>query len=159
MLKGTKMTKEQCKHCSDGQSKQIKLLINSNGCHECVSHYLCNGYPMIERNYIKIQMSRFVWQEKFGKIPKGLCVLHKCDNPKCINLEHLFLGTKAENIQDAVRKGRNASGFRIWNCKLSTDDIKNIFNSRETSFVIGKRYDVHPSYIRSIKCGDRRLLK
>lgn len=44
-----------------------------------------------------------------GPIPKGLCVLHKCDTPACYNPDHLFLGTKKENRQDQISKGRDPS--------------------------------------------------
>jgi hypothetical protein len=51
---------------------------------------------------------RLSWVVAHGKIPPGLCVLHKCDNAACINPEHLFLGTQNDNIRDCIRKSRRA---------------------------------------------------
>lgn len=51
---------------------------------------------------------RVAYEECFGPIPDGLCVLHRCDYPPCLNPEHLFLGTKADNSRDCVAKGRSA---------------------------------------------------
>lgn len=50
---------------------------------------------------------RVAYQTFVGPIPKGMWVLHKCDNPSCINPDHLFLGTRQDNVDDRERKGRN----------------------------------------------------
>jgi hypothetical protein len=51
---------------------------------------------------------RAAWIEANGPIPDGLFVCHHCDQPPCINLDHLFLGTPADNMEDCARKGRKA---------------------------------------------------
>ena len=57
-----------------------------------------------------VSAHRFAWEEAHGPIPEGLCVLHHCDNRRCIRVDHLFLGTRADNSLDMVRKGRARGG-------------------------------------------------
>ena len=65
-----------------------------------------------ERGYGKVAIRgmrythRVAWEVTHGPIPEGLCVLHRCDHPPCCRPDHLFLGTRAENIADCVAKGR-----------------------------------------------------
>ena len=51
--------------------------------------------------------ARLAWTLTHGVIPDGMYICHRCDNPLCINPEHLFVGTPRDNVQDMVRKGRN----------------------------------------------------
>ena len=68
-----------------------------------------DGYGHIRIGKRTVGIHRAVWEEERGPIPKGLCVLHRCDNPPCINIDHLFLGTLADNAIDAILKKRHHS--------------------------------------------------
>lgn len=64
-------------------------------------------YPVIWHDGRRIRESRYVWAQAHGPIPDGLFVCHHCDNPRCVRLDHLFLGTNRDNQRDVVSKGRH----------------------------------------------------
>lgn len=68
-----------------------------------------------------------------GLIPDNMCVCHQCDNPRCVNPKHLFLGTQHDNVQDMINKGRKnpAHGTKIYTAKLTETLVLSIFNQKE----------------------------
>lgn len=117
-----------------------------------------NGYGAIQVDGTPELAHRVAWLLTRGEIPEGLCVLHECDNPICINPEHLFLGTQLDNIADRTNKGRSASGSRNGNAKLSDADVQLIhtlykprdFSQRKLARIFG----VNQSTIRRILVGE-----
>lgn len=71
---------------------------------------------------------RVVWAQHNGTIPKGMCIRHTCDNPSCINPEHLVLGTKKQNSEDMVKRGRCKApkGEASGNAKLTNEAVEYI---------------------------------
>lgn len=67
------------------------------------------GYGQFWGQDKMIGAHRYSWILKKGSIPNDLCVLHKCDNPPCVNPDHLFLGTQSDNMKDMAQKGRHVS--------------------------------------------------
>lgn len=84
-----------------------------------------NGYGKRQLHGRTVGAHRAAWEEAHGPIPDGLFVLHRCDNPPCCNVEHLFLGTHADNMRDMARKGRGVvrRGVDHPNSPLTADQV------------------------------------
>ena len=109
------------------------------------------------REYTQTYAHRYSYTINKGLIPKGLCVIHKCDNTKCVNPDHLFLGTMKDNTQDMISKGRD----KLWGnpmygesnpaSKLNTAQVLKIKSSLDLSGTLAKRFCVSKSLIKMIK--------
>ena len=97
---------------------------NDYDCWEWTAQFDKDGYG----KYRSRGVHRIVWEFYNGQIPLGKCVLHKCDNRKCCNPNHLFLGTIQENTADRHKKGRSAKGSKIGTSVLTEDIVCEILN-------------------------------
>jgi hypothetical protein len=90
-----------------------------------------------------------------GVIPKGLVVRHTCDNPLCINPDHLILGTQAQNVADREARGRrkDINGEMIGTAKLTAEKVLEIRASKLSYAQLAEAYNVDKSTIALIKTG------
>jgi len=116
------------------------------------------GYGTISREGIQTPAHRVSWEIHNGPIPFGMWVLHKCDNPPCVNPEHLYLGTVTENTNDKVNRGRLLVGERVHNAKLTSGQVLSIRSrarSGESGSLIAKEFGMKRPYIRKVVTGER----
>jgi hypothetical protein len=110
-------------------SRKIEVTYSVNkttGCWECNSHAPdSNGYP---RTGNRPDGERRIYRQMYimykGPIPTGLVVRHDCDNRGCINPAHLRLGTHADNVRDAIERGRRIKYKVKPNCNRGFNDSK-----------------------------------
>jgi hypothetical protein len=133
-----------------------KIVVLENGCHEWLGYRDEDGYGRISVNGRSFLAHRLVYQLVIGHIPEGMCCCHRCDFRACVNVEHLFLGSHADNMADCKRKGR-------WPLRKGQNAI---LTQEEASHVkwlarhgpirnweIAERYKVSQKLITEIKMG------
>lgn len=97
---------------------------------------------------------RAVWIEANGPIPAGMVIRHKCDTPACVNLDHLQIGTQADNVKDMVERKRHIHGERQHSSKLTQSqvvEIRKLYAQGDlTQSQIANRFNVTQSNVHSI---------
>jgi len=132
----------------------------TTGCFEIHQGLGKTGYSKITINFprktgaVSILGHRAAMMLKLGKVDLGeLCVLHRCDNPRCINTNHLFLGTNMDNVQDKLAKGRGVTneGSTNPNHKLTEEEVEEIYESYQSTLELAILYQVSVNTILSIR--------
>jgi len=110
---------------------------------------------------------RLAWIAVNGPIPEGLVVMHLCDNPPCVNVSHLRLGTQSDNMRDCAAKGRlsppprndHIRGERSPRAKVTAEDVAEIRSrcgsGRATQASLAREYGISPVQVWRIVHGLR----
>lgn len=104
-------------------AEQRSIPVPESGCWIWLGAEKGNGYGNVRRKGANLTAHRASWMESNGEIPEGIQVCHKCDTRLCVNPAHLFLGTRAENMQDCVSKNRQAKGPDLPQSKLTEVEV------------------------------------
>jgi hypothetical protein len=117
------------------------------------------GYGLWRMNGVHYRATHVAWEMTYGTLPQGMHVFHHCDNPPCVNPDHLFIGTMADNIKDMYSKGRGRGQFTSESvrgehhgmAKLTALQVKDIRASSESSKALAAFFGVTPETINMIR--------
>lgn len=129
---------------------------STTGCWEWQARKNANGYGTLKFNrksWLAHRISAFLYKEDYTE---SLHVCHHCDNPGCVNPEHLFMGTDKDNAEDKARKGRGRGGVGSRNIKAKLTDEQAIAIKRDPRLpyrIIAAEYGVTTPQVWSIKAG------
>lgn len=142
LLKNMKFTYNECIEWTGA--------LNASGHGKCGNTYWAKYYKINCAH----QLSYIV---AFGNYDRSLQVNHICDNAKCINPDHLYLGSQADNVNDMLKRGRHKvlTGEHHSGSKLTSDqvlEIRELCSNGISNKLIAEQYNVTPEAISSIKC-------
>lgn len=110
-----------------------------------------------DRTRRPVKAHRFSYELHCGEIPEGLCVCHKCDNRLCVNPQHLFVGTHADNSADRNAKGRQAKGEKVNTNILSEEQVLQVIRWKPwkgtTLQDLANRFNVSRHALAHIRAG------
>lgn len=132
-----------------------RVLVTDRGCWEWQRAKTSGGYGSVSKTAPERQAHRLSWKVFRGEIPFLEEVLHSCDNPPCCNPDHLFLGSKSDNTQDAMKKGRLICDTSAAIAAKTTpqhiiDDVLLRVARNESRRSIAKIHNIHPTTVTNI---------
>ncbi len=135
--------------------KPVTYVVNRKGCHVCTSHArIGEGYPVVTRNGKFMRLVRFLYEEKNGcSLPSSVVIRHTCDNPPCINLKHVVLGSIQDNIKDRDERGRTAKGERHGHAKLTAKQARRVKYGSDHYTVLTVLFGISRKTVASIRAG------
>jgi transposase-like protein len=125
-------------------------------CWEWTAATNCSGYGIFLAGGTCVLAHRFGWLLATGEDPGDLCVLHRCDNPRCQNPAHHFLGTRADNAADRNAKGRQARGERMGSAVLTEELVREanrLYRSGMSIPKIAEQLGVKKGTLNSVRRG------
>ncbi len=129
-------------------ASRLKYVVDEKtGCHLWTRAKSALGYGVLTVNYKVCLAHRVAYELKNGPIPEGVCVLHSCDTPACMNPDHMFLGSMRENSLDMVQKDRCGTS------KLTVAQVKEIrekYSNGGNQRLLGLEYNVCRMTINNI---------
>jgi len=129
---------------------------NNRGCWEWTACVDSTGYGVIRYLGAGRKAHRVAYETMVAAIPKGMCVCHRCDNPRCCNPAHLFLGTHADNMRDMTAKGRHVPTYcRAKLTEAQVLDVRARIARGESDCSIARVYALSSTAVRSIRLGLR----
>lgn len=135
-----------------------KIHVAEDGCWNWTGATFVQGYGALGIGGAKVKAHRFSYESFIGPIPAGMGVLHKCDNKKCVNPEHLEAGSQAKNVRDAYDRGLmpKRCGEQINTAKLTADAVAEIrATERRRGYrqYLANKFGVSEATISDVVCG------
>lgn len=133
----------------------LAFKVNKNGCHVFQGRKDKDGYGVLRFWSRSVLAHRLSYAMHFGGIPDGKFVLHKCDNPPCINPDHLEAGDQEKNMRDMVsrKRIRCRRGESCGSARLTKSDVLCIRSSQEPPLKLAALFGVTRGHIYSIRNG------
>jgi len=156
---GRKCMGENQRYDYDGKRKKFHksyVIDKETGCWEWSKAKCEKGYGFFSVFGYSMRAHRASWFFKTGvRVAENLQVCHKCDNPPCVNPDHLFLGTAMDNNMDKISKGRqrNLRGSKMPNAILNEETALFILNSKDTAVKLAPILGVSETAVRNVRQG------
>lgn len=133
-----------------------KVRVMDSGCHEWQSNFSRGGYGKFHSEGKTAPAHRVAYR-LFKENPGSLHVLHRCDNRKCVNVDHLFLGEARDNVADMDAKKRRGTKSKL--TYGDVEEIKALLGARFSQRVVAEKFGVNQTTVSRIKLGQTFMFK